>query len=78
MNRLVVKSRVSRDGILHLDLPVGKAEADIEVQVTVEPLPPPRMSPDEWRQVILSTAGKWQGEFKRPEQGEYEEREPLS
>jgi hypothetical protein len=78
MNRIVVKSRVSRDGILHLDLPVGQAEADKEVQVTVEPVSPSQMSPEEWHQFILSTAGKWQGEFERPEQGEYEEREPLS
>jgi hypothetical protein len=33
---------------------------------------------DEWRQAVLETAGKWQGELERPEQGEYERREPLS
>ena len=78
MNRIVVKSRVGGDGILHLNLPVGQAAADKEVQVTVEPLPMTPMSADEWRQFILSTAGKWQGEFERPDQGEYEKREPLS
>jgi len=36
------------------------------------------LSPDEWRQRILETAGKWQGEFERPQQGEYEQRESLS
>ena len=38
MNRIVVKSRVGSDGVLHLHLPVGQAEADKEVQVTVEPV----------------------------------------
>jgi hypothetical protein len=38
MNRIVLKTRVSSDGSLHLDLPVGAAEAGTEVQVTVEPL----------------------------------------
>jgi hypothetical protein len=78
MNRIVVTSRVGRDGILQLTLPVGVCDADQEVQVTVEPVGSPPMTPDEWRQFILDTAGKWQGEFERPEQGEVEEREPLS
>ena len=78
MNRIVVKSRVGNDGILHLNLPIGETGADQDVQVTVEPLPPATMSAEEWRQFILSTAGKWQGEFERPHQGDYEQREPLS
>ena len=78
MNRIVVKSRVGSNGILQLALPVGPADADREVQITVEPVGPPALSPDEWRQRVLETAGKWQGEFERPEQGEYEQREPLS
>ena len=77
MNRIVVKSRVGSNGILQLALPVGPDDAGQEVQVTVEPVGPPP-SPDEWRQRVLETAGKWQGEFERPEQGEYEQREPLS
>jgi hypothetical protein len=78
MTRIVVKSRIGSDGVLHLHLPVGQAEADKEVQVTVEPVPATPMSQEEWRQLILSTAGKWRGEFERPPQGEYEEQEPLA
>lgn len=78
MNRIVVKSRVGSNGILQLTLPVGAADADREVQITVEPVGPPVLSPDDWRQRILETAGKWQGELERPEQGEYEQRKPLS
>jgi hypothetical protein len=39
MQRVVVTARVSSDGSLHLDLPVGDEHAGTEVQVTVEPLP---------------------------------------
>jgi hypothetical protein len=78
MNRIVVKSRVGSNGILQLSLPVGFADADREVQITVDPVGPPIPSPDEWRRAILETAGTWQGEFGRPEQGEYELRESLS
>lgn len=78
MNRIIVKSKVSHDGVLHLHLPVGEAAADKEVQVTVEPISSSAMSQEEWKRIVLSTAGKWQGEFERPPQGEYEEREPLS
>ncbi len=78
MNRMVVKSTVSSDGILHLALPMGIEEANKEVQVTVEAALPVPVSQEEWRKLILSTGGRWQGEFERPDKGEYEEREPLS
>ncbi len=78
MNRIVVKSRVGSNGILQLSLPLGPADADQEVQITVEPVGPQAFSTDEWQRGILETAGKWQGEFERPEQGEYEQWEPLS
>ncbi len=78
MNRIVIHSRVGSNGILQLALPVGPADADRVVQITVEPVSAQAMTVDEWRQGILETAGQWHGELERPEQGEYEEREPLS
>ena len=54
------------------------AERDARENNGVEQTGSPPLSPEEWRQRILETAGKWQGEFERPEQGEYEQREPLS
>jgi hypothetical protein len=39
MTRIVVKSKVGSDGVLRLDLQVGKSEAEKDVQVTVEPPP---------------------------------------
>jgi hypothetical protein len=78
MTRIVVERQVNADGVLHLDLPLGAAEAGRSVRVTVEPAkPPPGMTPEEWRAGILATAGGWVGEFERPPQGELEEREPL-
>jgi hypothetical protein len=47
MNRVVVKSRVGSDGILQLTLPLGSAGAGQEVQITVEPVGPLALSPDE-------------------------------
>lgn len=78
MNRIVVKSKVGSNGVLQLTVAVGRANADREVQVTVEPVHSPVLSVEDWRRGILETAGKWEGEFERPEQGEYERREPLS
>ena len=77
MNRMVVHSRIGADGVLNLVIPIGKEVADKEVQVTIDPLPKPAMTQEEWRQFVLSTAGAWQGDFERPEQGEYEQREEL-
>jgi hypothetical protein len=77
MNRMVLTSRVGSDGVLQVTLPLGTTEANREVQVTVEPVGPPPMAQEEWRRLVLETAGQWQGDFERPEPGELEEREPL-
>jgi hypothetical protein len=78
MNRMVVKSKVGSDGVLHLTLPVGVEEADKEVQVTVEPITPQEeMTQKEWEAWVDSMAGSWQGDFERPPQGELEERDPF-
>lgn len=76
MTRMVITSRVGTDGMLHLDIPSGVAEADQEVQVTIEPVRQP-MTQSQWRAWVQSMAGRWQGDFERP-QGDYERREPLS
>jgi hypothetical protein len=80
MNRIVVHSRVGADGVLRLNVPMGVAAADDEVEVTIESADPKQQSTaeqDGWRQFVLSTAGAWQGDFERPEQGEYEVRDEL-
>ncbi len=78
MNRVVIQSRVGADGILQLNVPIGKAEADREVQVTIDPVGLPRMTEQEWRDFVSSTAGSiTDPSFVRAEQGEYERREDL-
>ncbi len=79
MIRMVIHSRVGADGVLHITVPIGKEDADREVQVTIDPAPfePPQMTQEEWRAFVLSTAGSWQGDFERPDQGEYEQRDEL-
>jgi hypothetical protein len=78
MSRIIVTSKVGSDGVLHLTLPLEPAVAGQDVLVTIEPVIRPVPSPEEWRQAVLATAGQWQGDFERPPQTDYEEREPLA
>ena len=80
MNRIVLHSRVGADGVLRLNVPIGAAAADGEVEVTIESAGAKHKTvaeQEEWRHFVLSTAGAWQGDFERPEQGDYEERDEL-
>jgi len=77
MQRMIVKSRVGADGVVRVSVPVGTADADREVKVTIEPLatePAPRQ---EYLDFLQATAGAWQGDFERPEPGDYEVRDSL-
>lgn len=63
---------------------MGSEDANKTVRVvveTVETAAPgyvrPFASREEWLKFVDETAGKWQGEFERPPQGEYEERDAL-
>ncbi len=79
MNRTIIKSRVSADGILHVDVPMGTAQANREVQVTIEPTDSVAAAPSrqEYLDFLRATAGAWQGEFARPVEGELEVRDPM-
>ncbi|MGO9469914.1 MAG: hypothetical protein ACLQVF_37920 [Isosphaeraceae bacterium] len=75
MNPMVFHSRVGVDGILQLTVPIGEGEAGREVQVTIDPVGPPRMTREQWRDFIASTAGSiTDPSLVRHEQGEYERR----
>jgi hypothetical protein len=78
MNRMILKSRVGTDGVLHVNIPIGTAEAGRQVQITIEPESVPSKSKQEYWDFLDSTAGAWQGDFERPDQGQFEERDPLS
>jgi hypothetical protein len=78
MNRIVVHSRVGADGILQITVPMTPADADREVQVTIDPVGQSPMTQEEWRRFVLGTSGSIADpSFKRHEQGEYERREEL-
>lgn len=79
MNRMVVHSRVGADGVLHLKVPIGKDNADREVEVTIQAAEPKgtASTQEDWRKFVLETAGAWQGDLERPEQGAYEQRDEL-
>jgi hypothetical protein len=50
------------------------------VEVTIEAAGPKQQigaEEEAWRQFVSSTAGAWQGDFERPEQGGYEQRDEL-
>ena len=77
MSPIVLTSKVGSDGVLQLTLPLGAAEANQEVNITVEPLRP-TLSQEEWRNRVLSTAGSIPAPtFVRHDQGDYEERTEL-
>jgi len=75
MKTLHLRQKSAADGRLHLDIPVGKAEAECDVVVVVEPLAAPaEWLPGFWEQLSRG----WQGEpLTRPAQGEYDTRDPL-
>ena len=80
MTHIEIKSKVGPDGVLKVAVPVGMAEANREVKITVESLEQtaakPQLSPERWKQFIHQTAGCWEGEpLVTPPQGEFESRE---
>jgi hypothetical protein len=77
---LRVRSRVEKDGMLHLHLPVGTAHAEYEVVVILQPASaegqPEPADNNSWPPGFIdATAGSIQDEsFVRQPQGEYETR----
>lgn len=79
MTRTVLKSRVGADGVLLVSVPLGAADANREVTVTIEPATPtPSLTQDQWQDWVMKTAGCiTDPAFRRHEQGDYEQREEL-
>jgi hypothetical protein len=76
-------SHVGKDGILHLEIPVGLTDKEVEIMVIYQPLEPltQQKTPEElgWLPGFFEqTAGCLQDDpLVRYPQGEYEERELL-
>jgi len=80
MNRMVVHSRIGADGVLHLCVPIGLDDADREVEVTIQAAEAKQgtaAAQEDWRRFVAETAGAWQGDLERPEQGLFEQRDEL-
>jgi len=78
MDRKIIRSRIGADGVLHVTVPMNLADANREVQLTIDPVSSPPLTPEEWRTFVLATAGSvTDPSFVRQDQGEYERREEL-
>ena len=79
----VVTARVGADGVLTLNVPLGEADANKGLRVTVETLESPKAMPltdrAAWLQFLEQMGGSiTDPTFERHQQGDYEERETLS
>jgi hypothetical protein len=81
MKSVSLRSHVGADGMLNLQVPVGIANAELEVMVIVHLVQPEVETPANagWLSGFFEEViGSWAGEpLVRPEQGEYEVRENL-
>ncbi len=80
MQTIQVHSRVGKDGVLSVKVPVGPADANTEVMITIQPLTNggPPVDATEWHQFVEETYGSCADlGLERPEPGHLEDREPL-
>jgi len=81
MKTLQTRSRTTPQGVLHLAVPTGLPDADVEVILIVHEESKngaaKPMGRDAWNAFVDETAGAWQGEFVRPPEGEFVQRESL-
>ena len=71
-----IKARTGADGVLHIDVPTGLPETDIEGRLVMSPVSAQGTSlqvyGDDWPDGFFeSTAGRWHGELERGDQGEH-------
>lgn len=76
----VITTQIGSDGVLTLNVPLAKDNANKMVRVTVETLAEEEspMEREEWLRFIAETGGSIPDpSFMRHPQGEYEDRDPL-
>jgi hypothetical protein len=76
-------SRVGADGVLNLQVNLGRTEAEKEVVVTIALISAGDKADDEalgsWSEFVARTYGSCAGHgLERQEQGSFEEREPIA
>jgi hypothetical protein len=74
MKIIKLRSRIGSDGTLHLDLPIGLTDTELEIIITVEPVKTLTEEELGWSPGFFEkTAGAWEGEpLIREPQGERE------
>ena len=76
-----IHSRVGKDGVLTLRIPLQPSDADADVVVTVEKVASaqrPEPAGASWHRFVEETYGSCEGlNLERPEQGAFEKREAL-
>lgn len=85
METVKLTSRAGSDGVLHLEVPVGIPDADVEILVVFHVVAAnqtethPVQEADGWPPGFLDQVyGGWQGEpLERADQGDYEVRESF-
>jgi hypothetical protein len=79
MKTIKLRSHVGADGTLHLDLPVGLTDTELEITLTIKAIEPKIEEELGWSpQFFERTAGAWEGEpIVRERQEEYEQREEI-
>ena len=69
MNPIESEHELDADGVLHLTMPVGAAEAGRKVLVTVTLLPRP-MSREEYHRFVYEMAGSLGEDYRLPDEDE--------
>ena len=77
MSRIILRSRVGVDGVLRLVVPVGSAEAEHQMQVTIESIPDEATGSSDYANWLDRIAGEWQGDFERLPTADFEQRDSL-
>ncbi len=77
MDRMTVLSRVGVDGVLNVSVPLGLSDANRPVQVTIEPAAEASNGVTDSKAWLDGLAGRWQGDFLRGDEGDFETRELI-
>ena len=77
---LCFRSTTGADGVLHIDVPTGFPETEIEGRLVMNPVSGEssnhEASGTSWPEGFFeATAGRWQGELERGEQGKFDQRD---
>ena len=78
METLTIHAHTGHDGVLRIDVPVGIADVDCEIVVTIPASGARPMTPEEWSEFVDRTAGSLADDpLERLPQGDYEQRDEL-